>query len=63
MQRPIEWEQEEMTLTMGQKLHKAKESHAGKRFKRQELLFNIPKVELTGLLQVWELNAVFPAKD
>ena len=63
VQWPIEWEQEEMTLTMGQKLHKAKESHAGKRFKRQELLFNIPKVELTGLLQVWELNAVFPAKD
>ena len=63
VQRPIEWEQEEMTLTMGQKLHKAKESHAGKRFKRQELLSNIPKVELTGLLQVWELNAVFPAKD
>ena len=52
-----------MTLTMGQKLHKAKESHAGKRFKRQELLFNILKVELTGLLQVWELNAVFPAND
>ena len=30
----------------GQKLHKARESQAGKRLLRQGLLFNIPKIEL-----------------